>query len=666
MRLGLGIDTGGTHTDSAIVDLDTGIVLFRSKALTTHGNLSDGIFASVSNIDGATLRAVSLVSLSSTLATNSVVEGKGGRTGLLAIGTPYRGSAGPECYAELGGRYDLSGNEVEELDPDEVSEALETMRGKVDAVAVAGYLSVRNPGHENAVRDLAHTILDVPVVCGHDLSSKLGFVQRADTAVMNARLIPVVSDLVGSVKASLARLGVDAPLMIVKGDGSVMGEGSAVERPVETILSGPASSMIGARAMTGLRDAVVVDIGGTTTDIGMIRNGSVRIDPEGAMVGGRRTRVRAVDVSTYGIGGDSRILVNGRETVISSTHTIPLCVAASLWPCVMDRLRELENVTDDRSADVSDTGDVCQDTEFFVSAGALVAADLRGSDRLLAEMASEGPVSLREAGARASVPVHSFSVSRMESLGLISRIGVTPTDILHAEGGYTKYDPEASRIAVSYLARKSGVTEEEFISRTKAIVASRIASCIMDDVMREELGAEELDEVHKAMISELLSHRGGVYSLSMRLGVPIIGIGAPAGSWLRTVADMLGTELVVPENSDVGNAVGAVTGSISETATVMVRARQDDRSKDPGCIVFTGDGKRDFPDPESAITYAGEEARKSALVKAVRAGTADPVVDLRVEKILSDITGDGEQSFREASVTATATGRPKTQSEYEL
>ena len=227
MRFGLGIDTGGTYTDSVILDMDSGMTVCRSKALTTRDDLSKGINESVSGLDRSMLKKVVLVSLSSTLATNSVVEGKGCRVGLLTIGTGYDPAAAPEFYAEIGGKFDLSGNEVEELDEEGAKAALESMKGKVDAVAVAGYLSVRNPGHENAVRRLAHDILGVPAVCGHDLSSQLGFSQRTATAVMNARLIQVIADLIRSVKDSMKALGVDAPLMIVKGDGSVMGETSA-------------------------------------------------------------------------------------------------------------------------------------------------------------------------------------------------------------------------------------------------------------------------------------------------------------------------------------------------------------------------------------------------------------------------------------------------------
>ena len=126
--------------------------------------------------------------------------------------------------------------------------------------------------------------------------------------------------------------GINAPLMIVKGDGSLMGEEMAKTRPVETILSGPAASLIGARYLTGLKDAVVVDVGGTTTDIGILRGGRPRLDPEGAMIGGWRTKVKAADIATSGIGGDSRIVVNRGEIALLPPRE--LCRSASPHPCI--------------------------------------------------------------------------------------------------------------------------------------------------------------------------------------------------------------------------------------------------------------------------------------------------------------------------------------------
>ena len=127
------------------------------------------------------------------------------------------------------------------------------------------------------------------------------------TTLLNARLISMIDRLVAATEGFLKARGIAAPLMVVRGDGALVSAGFARARPIETILSGPAASLVGARHMTGLDNAVVSDIGGTTTDVAVLDNGRPRLDPEGATVGGFRTMVEAVAMRTFGLGGDSEV-----------------------------------------------------------------------------------------------------------------------------------------------------------------------------------------------------------------------------------------------------------------------------------------------------------------------------------------------------------------------
>jgi N-methylhydantoinase A/oxoprolinase/acetone carboxylase beta subunit len=244
---------------------------------------------------------------------------------------------------------------------EEAKAAVESMRGKVDVLAIVGYMSVRNPSHEETVKGLAERMLGIPVVCAHDLTSKLGFEQRANTAIINAGLIPTIIDLIKAVTKALEDMGIKAPLMIVKGDGSIMNSATAIKRPIETIMSGPASSLTSAMVFTGIHDALIADIGGTTTDLGIIHGGFVRTLDTGALVGGHRTRVRAADVSTYGMGGDSRISVEKSKLVLSTIRIIPICIAASKWPQVKEWISNL------KSLDASPT-DTISDCELYTRA----------------------------------------------------------------------------------------------------------------------------------------------------------------------------------------------------------------------------------------------------------------------------------------------------------
>ena len=292
-RIGLGFDTGGTYTDAVIMDLESGELLARNKALTTRNDLSIGIRNAIADFDRGLLDRVSTVSMSSTLATNSIVEGKGCRVGLVCIGDELGIDVRVDEMVNVKGYFTAFGKEEEPLDEEAVRSFLESVDGKIDCLAVTGFMSVRNPKHEQRVKQMAKEILGIPAVCGYELSSGLGFNERAITSVMNARLIPVIDELLRSVAAVLAEFHIDTPLMVVRGDGSIMSEAMARERPIETILSGPASSINGANKLAGCLDSIVVDIGGTTTDIGVIRDGRPHLDPEGAIIGGYRTRVMA-------------------------------------------------------------------------------------------------------------------------------------------------------------------------------------------------------------------------------------------------------------------------------------------------------------------------------------------------------------------------------------
>jgi RNA polymerase sigma-54 factor len=185
--------------------------------------------------------------------------------------------------------------------------SLADLKDQVMGFAVAARFGTRNPAHELAARDLIRRVTGRPVTCSHELSAQLNGPKRALTAVLNARLIGMIDRLVSACERHLAATGITAPLMVVRGDGALISAAMVRERPIETILSGPAASIVGARWLTGAADALVSDIGGTTTDVALLRDGLPEIDPEGARVGGFRTMVEAVAMRTTGLGGDSEV-----------------------------------------------------------------------------------------------------------------------------------------------------------------------------------------------------------------------------------------------------------------------------------------------------------------------------------------------------------------------
>lgn len=658
MTYGLGIDTGGTYTDSVIIDFDTGEIVSRAKDLTTRNDLIIGISGSIGKHDREYLEKVSLVSLSSTLATNSVVEGKGCRVGLVNIGKQYDGTVPADESVLIAGSHDLHGKEKVPLDEESARRFFEECRGKVDALAITGYLSIRNPSHELRVAEIAREVLDVPIVLGSDLSSGLGYNERTTTALMNARLIPVIADLIKSVRTSLKDNGIDAPLMIVKGDGSIISESAAMRKPIETVLSGPASSITGAKKLTGRKDAVIVDIGGTTTDVGVLRDGRPRLDGEGALIGGKRTHVQAASISTYGIGGDSRIVVNGTVPSLTSVRVIPICIAASKWPEVKDKLKKLVGREPSRQANAVPLDELVQELEFFTVAKPLRGESISESDSKLLGLISERPYDLEEAGEKIGVLSYMFNVSKLEKLGLLTRIGITPTDILHAEGSYVQYDGEASALAVGFLARKCGKDKDVFIRDMKDMITFKIARGIVGNLILDDTGFDTLDGVSENLVSKAITGKHGLdYGVFFKLDKPIIGIGAPVASWLPRVAEILGAELLLPEDSNVGNAIGAISGSVFKEVSLLIQPDVGVYSSNPPSTVLLGKERAHFPNLDEAIEFAKENAGRLAADDIRESGVTNVVIDYEVVRKTYG-TSDSGNVVLETTVIAKATGKP--------
>ena len=262
----LGFDTGGTYTDAVIFDPGASQVLAAAKSLTTKHDLAIGLRKAMELVLPAANREISLVSLSTTLATNALVEGQGSPICLLLIGYDQGSlkradlgrALGTDPVVFIAGGHNATGDEQTPLDRAALEAAVREHGAKVASFAVSSFFSVRNPAHELAARELIGEITGLPVTCGHELTSKLDAPRRALTTALNARLIPQLQHLIRAVEGLMREKGIAAPLMVVKGDGSLVSAEFALNRPVETILSGPAASVVGARHLSGEGDVLVV------------------------------------------------------------------------------------------------------------------------------------------------------------------------------------------------------------------------------------------------------------------------------------------------------------------------------------------------------------------------------------------------------------------------
>jgi len=451
MSYALGIDTGGTFTDAVLLNAAREVVA-ASKSLTTRFDLAQGIAASLDGLPQDLLARVDLVSLSTTLTTNSVVEGKGAPVCALLVGYDAQqiktsGLAdllGLDAIESLAGGHDAAGLPLCVLDEAACRAAIAKHAGRVSAFAISATFAVRNPAHENQLRAWVQEHCDTPVTCGHELASSLGAPRRALTAALNARMISHVKTLIDSVQRTLAARHIDAPLMLVKGDGSLINVHSALQRPVSTVLSGPAASVLGACALSGLDDAIVADMGGTTTDIAVVRGGLPALSFDGAMVGNWRPMIEAVKVYAIGLGGDSEVrLLGGEGLTIGPRRVLPLSLLVHQHPkflAVLQRQQtESPHASQMRFAQA-------------LSADSAHLSRLNDSELRAWERLCKGPLDLEAANmddrdlARA--------IARLERKGLAIYTGFTPSDAAHVLGMSTHWSQEAALCAARIWARQ--------------------------------------------------------------------------------------------------------------------------------------------------------------------------------------------------------------------
>ena len=451
----LGIDTGGTYTDAVLMEYYSRRVLASHKSLTTKRDFSIGIEKVIDGIHIDDPSAIKMVSISTTLATNAIAEGKGKRVALLLIGYDpelvanfkmERRFATPQFYYFQGG-HDLYGREKAELDLPAILAQVSKLKGHTDALAVSSYFSPLNPEHENRVYKAVSRICDLPIVLGHQLSTKLGSVERATTAALNASLLAVLQDFIIAVRRAMERRRIDAPLMVVRGDGTLMSDEFAARTPVETIHSGPAASAIGGRFLSGLDDALVVDVGGTTTDLALIENGQVTVSVEGATVGEYKTCVQAANLLSIALGGDSHItFTRDQQIAVGPERVLPLSHLAADHPEVGKRLKALA-----RRQWAQATPDWLEYWYLLREPPAGLLETPR--EEALVALLRDGPQPVPEILKHLKV-LHIGQVEAKELLRqeIIGKAGLTPTDLMHVEGTYGSWDAEAAAVALEVFA----------------------------------------------------------------------------------------------------------------------------------------------------------------------------------------------------------------------
>lgn len=659
MNIAIGIDTGGTYTDLSVYDYDAKEVIFKSKSLTTKEDLSIGIANALDTLPEGMVEQASSLSLSTTLATNACVEGKGGRAKLLLVGLPqsalprvnvakYGISEEDTLCIDSNGSFD--GTVVDEPDWESVWEENRAFFDSAQSLAISEVNALRNSAVvEQHARDFFRSRYDIPIVLASDLAGKLNFVERGATAVLNARLLPLISEFVAAVTKVLEERRIDIPVMILRSDGSLMSKASSRDKPVETILSGPAASVIGGRGLADCRDCLIIDTGGTTTDISIVAGGEP-VMADTIRIGGWRTQVRGVFIDTYGLGGDSRVYNDKEKIAIGSNRVVPLCILADQHPEVIGDLEAL--VEGNRKS-------VYPMHEFlYILKEPRDERGLTDAEKRLLDTLSDGPVMLGDP----RIDIYRLKSQRLEEQGILMRAGLTPTDVMHLKGDFTRFDAQASELGVRHFANslypsRDKSEQERAVERVcdevYATFKRKLHHYIMNALMEYRYG-DEMRSSDVALMDELIDRRWDdwvagerdpLFNLGFDVDAVLVGIGAPTHIFLPDVAEALGTECVIPENAEVACAVGAAISNISVQVVVKVDPVYDAGGL-CGYKVRSTTGDRRFADRDEAVGYAMQKARDDAVAEArARGALGELQVDARAEEHTVDAMYGGKLSL---------------------
>ncbi len=665
MPLRLGIDTGGTFTDAVLVDDDKQIIAAK-KSLTTRFDLSSGIGDVIGNLPGDLLLDVSMVSLSTTLTTNSVVEDLGAPVCVLLPGyneTQVRQSGlleilPPQLVVILDGGFDAVGKQQQALDEDAAREAILKLQDQASAFAISSMFGTRNTSHENILKAMVTELTGMPVICGYELASSLGAPRRALTAALNARMVPPVKELIGSVTKILEQHQIDAPVMIVKGDGSLASLENAIEKPIATVLSGPAASVIGACQLSGLQNAIVADMGGTTTDVAVVSNGQPELCADGATIGDWQPMVEAVRVSSVGLGGDSEVRFAGHKGLsIGPRRVVPTSLLGHLYPEIIPKLEaQLSGMVSARS------------NRFVMrleNNQALLQL-LNKTERAAWEALTDGPIELDAV----VVENREFAraLAKLKRIGLAIYSGFTPSDAVHVLGINSHWNKQAAELAAKIWMRqmrflygfgKWQADDIEFASRqVYDLVIATIRRLLVEVGLSESefnvgnARSEQLVDLITKMVIQGASgeYRKALFNLDFAGEYPIVAVGAPAASYYGDVAESMNIGLKLPEHADVANAFGAVMGSVIQRAQILVTQPQHG-----SFCLFSNDEPRQFDSLDAARSYAEAIVVKQAEQKALAAGAKSPQITLSYDDVHVKDDIDGEL-FLESTVIATAIG----------
>lgn len=648
--IGLGIDTGGTCTDAVLYDTEKKEILSTGKTLTTKENLVIGIENALSCLDQEELEHLDFVSLSTTLATNACVENRGGKVKVIMIGTKPQD---PEALCKKYG-FDSAdnlffmegipkGGYCSEKEPnwDELEKQMETFR-ECEAVGVVQFFPEWNEGaFEKEARRRIEAHYAIPVICAGELFTDLDAYRRAAGTYLNARLIPIIQHFLEAVKEVLRKRGKNVPLYIMRSDGSLMNEEFTKSHPVETLLCGPTASTLGGIFGQNEKKALVVDMGGTTTDISIVQDGLPLTIPDGIKINGWKTQVKGLYVDTFGLGGDTCVRFYNGNVYLEPFRVIPISYVGTLQNDLPKRLRDVAKRRLSRSTFYF---------EGFVLQNGLTDSDYMQKERKLCERLKEGPMLVTEAAEYLGCRAANLPVERLEQEGAIMRFGLTPTDMMHIKGDYAPYDRDTVEAALHCFSAFSDISEESIPDLVYQAVEDKLYQNLVRICMERAIPEYE-DGVPKEILQMLefgtKASQSELLSCIFRTNYKLIGVGAPTYVFLPQAAKRMETEVVCHPYAQTANALGTLVGQVAAKRRIEITFQEQ------GFRLYAAGNAAYFEEIEEAedyaIAYLKEETKKEA-----RERGAVGEIAYQMKKRRNDIAIYGQNTMVSSVVEVTA------------
>lgn len=634
MKIGIGIDTGGTCTDAVVYDFDSKRLLAKGKALTTHSHLIDGIRAALDTLPQELIAQAVQVSLSTTLATNACLEDKGSRCRLVIIGLTdelVRRFKIDENYGIpldkvkcIDNQSSADGLHVDMPDWDKVLAEDGAWLADADVLACSELYSGNNGAPcEKAFKTVTQERLGVKTVCANELTRELNVIARGATSMLNARLLPIINNFIDAILTDLKGRGYEGKIAVVRSDGSMMNAASTLNKPVETILSGPAASVLAGKAFYSGENYLTVDMGGTTTDVSVVLGGRPVPARGGIRLGPWRTTVQGIFASPFALGGDTQIWMEDQTKKLSLGYrrVKSLCSAAVRWPEIKDMLRRL------LEAETKHINRFPLHEILYLLHEPERPELYSENEQSLIRLLAKGPLMLEDLKEKTGLDLYFFSTERLESEGIVMRCGLTPTDFMHIKGDYTEYDREASLLAARYLLAALGRedTEEEVYKLADEVYEAveermyfnlvQILLCqLYPDTFKGEL-SEQLEFLIRQTWRDRKRVKHPFISQMFSTGMALVGVGAPIHVFLPEVASALGAECVLPEHHDVANALGALHAKVNATVRVEISQLLTSDGT-PFYVAHLPDGARRFDKWEYAVEAAKKAAEKKVVEEA--------------------------------------------------